>query len=112
MTCSIGLGARREVLELGRVCPEIDAIVRRDLRAVGRPVAGSVRLATVDQAAGARAPYVILADLAEGAFPDRAAVEPFLAPGARRRARPGRQEDLLAGDAAIPHGSSARLMSG
>src|SRR5205807_10645845 len=34
-----------------------------------------------DQAAGARAPYVILACLAEGSFPDRSAVEPFLALG-------------------------------
>ncbi|MHB1559318.1 MAG: PD-(D/E)XK nuclease family protein, partial [Isosphaeraceae bacterium] len=45
---------------------------------------GSIRLATVDEVSGARALHVILADLAEGTFPGRAAVEAFLSlrPGA------------------------------
>jgi RecB family exonuclease len=40
---------------------------------------GAVRLATVDDLEGARAAHVILADLAEGTFPAREAVEAFLA---------------------------------
>lgn len=45
---------------------------------------GSIRLATVDEVGGARAAHVILADLAEGTFPGREAVEAFLSlrPGA------------------------------
>ncbi|MGC8639054.1 MAG: PD-(D/E)XK nuclease family protein [Isosphaeraceae bacterium] len=42
---------------------------------------GAIRLATVDQVEGARAGVVILADLAEGTFPAREAVEPLLALG-------------------------------
>lgn len=37
---------------------------------------GSVVMATVDQAAGARARFVVLANLAEGTFPTRESVEP------------------------------------
>ena len=54
------------------------------------PAPGSVRLATIDQAAGARARHVILADLEEGTFPARHAVEPFLALG------PGDEPDRVA----------------
>ncbi len=45
---------------------------------------GSVRLATVNEIDGARAAHVLLADLAEGTFPGREAVEGFLSlrPGA------------------------------
>jgi RecB family exonuclease len=42
------------------------------------PAPGSVRVATVDETAGARAAHVILADLAEGTFPARDAVQAFL----------------------------------
>ena len=42
------------------------------------PRLGAVRVATVDEAEGARAAHVILADLAEGTFPARDAVEKFL----------------------------------
>jgi RecB family exonuclease len=42
------------------------------------PRPGAVRMATVDEVAGARAAHVILADLAEGTFPARDAVEAFL----------------------------------
>ncbi|WP_369432118.1 PD-(D/E)XK nuclease family protein [Aquisphaera insulae] len=41
-------------------------------------VPGSVRLATVDEADGAGADWVILADLSEGTFPGRAAVQGLL----------------------------------
>ena len=43
------------------------------------PSAGSVRLLTVAEARGASADHVILANLAEGTFPSRAAVSPDLA---------------------------------
>ncbi len=43
------------------------------------PVNGSILLATVDQVQGARARYVILSNLSEGAFPSRDSVEPLLA---------------------------------
>jgi hypothetical protein len=43
------------------------------------PGVGCVRLAFVDEARGVRAKFILLADLAEGAFPAREAVEPFLA---------------------------------
>jgi RecB family exonuclease len=39
---------------------------------------GSVRMATVDESGGARGRFIILADLAEGTFPTRDAVESFL----------------------------------
>ncbi len=47
----------------------------------------SVRVTTVDQAEGARASHIILADLAEGSFPAPDAVERFLA------IRPGEKPD-------------------
>jgi hypothetical protein len=60
---------------------EIDAVVRElPVPEIG-PLPGMIRLTTVDQAAGTRASHVILADLAEGSFPERPAVEPFLALG-------------------------------
>ncbi len=43
------------------------------------PLTSHVRLATVDEVRGARAKFVFLADLSEGTFPARDAVEPFLA---------------------------------
>lgn len=45
------------------------------------PTPGSVRLTTVERAEGARAELVILANLEEGSFPAREAVEPLLALG-------------------------------
>jgi RecB family exonuclease len=60
-----------------------------ELRAPGEPPRpGSVRLTTVDQVEGARARFVILADLAEHTFPAREAVEAFLS------LRPGAQLDV------------------
>jgi hypothetical protein len=49
-----------------------------------------VRLALVDEVRGVRAKYVFLADLAEGTFPSREAVEPFL------RVKPGEVPDRAA----------------
>jgi RecB family exonuclease len=51
------------------------------------PRPGSVRMTTVDQVEGARTRFVILADLTEGTFPARHAVEAFLS------LRPGVQPD-------------------
>ncbi|HZW32097.1 MAG TPA: PD-(D/E)XK nuclease family protein [Isosphaeraceae bacterium] len=99
---SAGLDALRDALEdqadlldrLGRgetlwswpaFVREVESVVL-ELRAPAEPPRpGSVRMTTVDQVEGARARFVILADLAEGTFPARTAVEPFLAlrPGAR-----------------------------
>jgi RecB family exonuclease len=67
---------------------EIEGIV---LELRGRPrktAPGSIRIATVEQAEGARAEHVILADLIEGSFPARSAVTPFLALG------PGDEPDV------------------
>jgi RecB family exonuclease len=60
---------------------EVDAMAREVHVPALAPDPGSIPLATVDQAAGACAEYVILADLAEGTFPAREEVEPFLALG-------------------------------
>jgi ATP-dependent helicase/nuclease subunit B len=68
---------------------EIDAIVFEARVPPPVPAPGSILLATVDQAEGARASHLILADLAEGTFPARAAVEPLLALG------PGDEPDRL-----------------
>ena len=99
---SDGLDALREALEdqadlldrLGRgetpwswpaFVREVESVVL-ELRAPAEPPRpGSVRMTTVDQVEGARARFIILADLAEGTFPAREAVEAFLAlhPGAQ-----------------------------
>ena len=75
------LGRTAERWSWAEFALEIDAIVREITVPSAGPSPGTVRLATAEQAAGARSPYVILADLAEGSFPDRSAVEPFLALG-------------------------------
>jgi CRISPR/Cas system-associated exonuclease Cas4 (RecB family) len=43
---------------------------------------GAVRMAAVDDAVGARASHVVLANLGEGSFPTREAIDPRLAPSA------------------------------
>jgi RecB family exonuclease len=73
------LGHGEQIWSWERFAAEIDAMTGEILVPAGTPRAGSVRLATVDQAVGARAKYVILAGLEEGTFPARSAVEPFLA---------------------------------
>jgi RecB family exonuclease len=59
---------------------EVDTIVG-EIEIIPVVPCRSIRLTTLDQAEGARANHVILADLAEGSFPARAAVEPLLALG-------------------------------
>ena len=54
---------------------EVRALIRDLDLPAPPPLPGSVRLATVDEGEGARADHVILAGLAEGAFPDRSAIE-------------------------------------
>ena len=55
---------------------EVRALIR-DLDCPAPPLPpGSVRLAMVEEAEGARADHVILAGLAEGTFPDRSAIDP------------------------------------
>jgi RecB family exonuclease len=75
------LGHDGQVWSWERFAAEIDAMAGEVLVPAAAPRPGSVRLATVDQAGGARAKYVILAGLEEGTFPARGAVEPFLALG-------------------------------
>jgi RecB family exonuclease len=65
---------------------EVDAILG-DLIVPTAPAPGSIRLATVDQAEGARADHVMLAGLTEGTFPAREAVERLLT------LRPGERPD-------------------
>jgi RecB family exonuclease len=75
------VGRGEEVWAWEDFVEEFEAVVRETRRTIELPLTGFVRLATVDQAAGARARFVILADLKEGTFPVREAVEPFLALG-------------------------------
>jgi RecB family exonuclease len=73
------LGRGNEPRSWAATIAEVEAQVH-DLPTRHGPAApGSIRLATVDEAEGARADHVILADLAEGSFPARSAVRPFLA---------------------------------
>jgi ATP-dependent helicase/nuclease subunit B len=78
-------GHRAEAWSWSKFVDELRAIVLRASPAPGPPVSGSILFATIEEAAGARVPFIIFADLAEGSFPSRSAVEPFLAlrPGER-----------------------------
>ncbi len=53
----------------------VESLVRDDHEVATEIRPGTVCVATVDRAAGARMPYVILANLSEGTFPTREAVE-------------------------------------
>lgn len=75
------MGRGERVWSWERFAAEIDAMASEVAVPREGPKSGSVRLATIDQAAGARAKHVILADLEEGTFPARNAVEPYLALG-------------------------------
>jgi RecB family exonuclease len=72
-----GLGQGGATMPLAAFAEDVDRLVN-DLVVTG-PCAcagpGTVALAAVDEAAGARARFVILANLSEGAFPTRDAVE-------------------------------------
>jgi RecB family exonuclease len=62
---------------------EVESMVLELKAAAPAPRPGSVRMAAVDEVVGARARFVILADLVEGTFPTRDAVEAYttLRPG-------------------------------
>jgi RecB family exonuclease len=77
------LGRGEEPWSWSEFTAEIDAIVAEASVPPSATAPGSVRVATVDQTAGARAQYVILAGLAEGKFPAREAVLPLLTLGPR-----------------------------
>jgi len=73
------LGRGADPLTWSDFVAEIDAIVAEIRIDQTSSAWGSIRVTTVDRAAGARADHVILAGLEEGAFPERATIEPFLA---------------------------------
>jgi ATP-dependent helicase/nuclease subunit B len=58
---------------------EVERLIRDLPLPPSPPSPGAVRLTTVDEAAGARASYVLLCNLAEGTFPAREALAPELA---------------------------------
>ncbi len=78
----LGLGERR--WRWSSFVREVESIVLELTVPAPMSRPGSVRMATVGQAEGARAAHIILADLAEATFPAGAAVEAFLSlrPGA------------------------------
>ena len=73
------LGRGNEPLSWRDFVAEMEAIVAEIAVEPAASPWGSIRVTTVENAAGARAGHVILAGLEEGSFPDRAAIEPFLA---------------------------------
>ena len=81
------LGRGEEVWIWSDFTVEVDAIVFETYIPPPAPTPGSVLVTSVDNAEGARARHLILAGLAEGTFPARAAVEPLLAIG------PGKEPD-------------------
>jgi ATP-dependent helicase/nuclease subunit B len=84
------LGHGEQVWSWERFAAEVESLAGELSVPAATPRPGSVRLTTVDEAAGARARSIILADLEEGTFPARYAVEPFLA------LRPGDEPDQAA----------------
>jgi RecB family exonuclease len=78
-------GHEAEVWTWPRFMAEIRSIVQRTWLTAAVRASGSILFTTLAEAAGARVPFVILADLVEGSFPSREAVEPFLS------LRPGEQ---------------------
>jgi RecB family exonuclease len=84
----VRLGRGDETWRWSEFALDVESLVQ-DLKAPAPPPRpASVLMATALEAAGARARFVILAGLAEGSFPTREAVEPFLAlrPGERMTA--------------------------
>ncbi len=73
------LGRGVEPVPWSEFVAEMDAIVAEIRIDPTTSAWGSIRVTTVDRAAGARADHVILAGLEEGSFPERASIEPFLA---------------------------------
>src|SRR5262249_41820139 len=73
------LGHDEQAWSWERFAAEIDTMAAEVLVPSSALAPGSVRLATVDQAVGARPKSASLAGLEEGTSPARGAVEPFLA---------------------------------
>ena len=69
------LGRGSEMLRWGEFVDEVHSLVRVLAIPEGRAPAASVRITTVDAAAGVRAEVVILANLGEGTFPSREALD-------------------------------------
>lgn len=93
-----GLGRREAPWSWAEFAAEAGALIR-DLDVPSPPAPPcSVRLASVDEADGARADHIILADLAEGTFPTREAIDPDLAdePGAEDGEAPKEARPRLA----------------
>ena len=76
------LGRANEPWTWASFTAEVAAIVG-EIESMPAASPGAVRFTTIDRAEGMRAGHVMLADLAEGTFPDREAVEPLLALGPR-----------------------------
>ncbi len=73
------LGLADRLLSWRNFLEEVEAIVAEiPVPAASSPWA-SIQVTTVNRAAGVQADHIILADLVEGSFPERASIEPFLA---------------------------------
>jgi ATP-dependent helicase/nuclease subunit B len=85
-----GLGRADEDLPWAEFAREVEALVRDVPASAPAAPAGVVRVATVEEAEGVRARHVLLANLAEGTFPAREALDPDPAagPDAEADARP------------------------
>ena len=76
------LGRGAEPVTWSDFLEEMDAIVTEIPVNSTASAWGSIRVTTVDRAAGVRASHIILADLVEGSFPDRGSLDRFLELGA------------------------------
>ena len=74
-----GVGRGAESWTWSSFVDEVASIIR-DLPPHDSAAPGSIRIATVDEAAGAPARHILLTQLAEGSFPDRSAVGPSAEP--------------------------------
>ncbi|MFO0954548.1 MAG: PD-(D/E)XK nuclease family protein [Isosphaeraceae bacterium] len=73
-TVYTGLGGARNSMPFRAFVAAVDAIARDQVIESESPVPGSVVMSLVDDAAGARARCVLLANLVEGTFPNRSSV--------------------------------------
>ncbi len=78
------LGRGGDLISWGEFCREVESLSAETLMPEPRPRPGSIRMATLDDARGARADVVIVFDLDEGTFPTREASASFA------RVKPGR----------------------
>ena len=99
-----GVGRGEEPRSWSAFVEEVLAIIR-DLPPADSKVPGSIRIATVDEAAGAPAQHILLTHLAEGTFPDRSTVGPSAEPDDLDLHEP----DEVARDADRPLTAAAQL---